>query len=211
MTSARSSAAWARARRLEAHECRRPRGTRNSNSRCRGGIQSVVCGEVRRRRLCAALFPEKDPENQQSGSASGCAALSGFVEGARSMSKKRFANVWDAIEDTPAQAENMKLRSALIMALKDHIARTGLSQSEAAKLLGVTQPRISDLMRGKIELFGLDTLVNLIGAAGLHVEMRVSDAADQKLKSPLFSGPAYAKRSALTNSKLLAISAVVGD
>src|SRR6266404_1069775 len=63
----------------------------------------------------------------------GRAALPGFVEGARSMSKKRFANVWDAIEDTPAQAENMKLRSALIMALNDHIARTGLSQSEAAK------------------------------------------------------------------------------
>jgi predicted XRE-type DNA-binding protein len=91
--------------------------------------------------------------------------------------KKRFANVWDAIEDTPAQAENRKLRSALMMALKDHIARTGLSQSEAAKLLGVTQPRISDLMRGKIELFGLDTLVNMIGAARLHVEMRISDAA----------------------------------
>lgn len=43
------------------------------------------------------------------------------------MSKKRFANVWDAIEDTPAQAENMKLRSVLIMALTDHIAGTGLS------------------------------------------------------------------------------------
>ena len=93
------------------------------------------------------------------------------------MSKKRFANVWDAIEETPAQAENMKLRSTLIMALKDHIARTGLSQSEASKLLGVTQPRISDLMRGKIELFGLDTLVNMIGAAGLRVEMRISAAA----------------------------------
>ena len=93
------------------------------------------------------------------------------------MSKKRFANVWDAIEDTPAQAENMKLRSTLMMALKDHITRAGLSQSEAAKLLGVTQPRISDLMRGKIELFGLDTLVNMVGAAGLHVEMRVSSAA----------------------------------
>jgi len=93
------------------------------------------------------------------------------------MSKKRFANVWDAIEDTPAQAENMKLRSTLMMALKDHITRSGLSQSEAAKLLGVTQPRISDLMRGKIELFGLDTLVNMVGAAGLHVEMRVSSAA----------------------------------
>ena len=93
------------------------------------------------------------------------------------MSKKRFTNVWDAIEDTPAQAENMKLRSTLMMALKDHIVRSGLSQSEAAKVLGVTQPRISDLMRGKIELFGLDTLVNMIAAAGLHVEMRVSSAA----------------------------------
>jgi len=93
------------------------------------------------------------------------------------MSKKRFANVWDAIEDTPAQAENMKLRSTLMMALKDHIVRSELSQSEAAKLFGVTQPRISDLMRGKIELFGLDTLVNMAGAAGLHVEMRVSTAA----------------------------------
>jgi predicted XRE-type DNA-binding protein len=75
------------------------------------------------------------------------------------------------------QAENMKLRSALMTALKDHIARTGLSRSQAAKLLSVTQPRISDLMRGKIELFGLDTLVNMVGAAGLHVEMRISDAA----------------------------------
>ena len=93
------------------------------------------------------------------------------------MSKKRFDNVWDAIEDSPAQAENMKLRSTLMMALKDHIVCSGWSQSEAAKLLGVTQPRISDLMRGKIELFGLDTLVNMVGAAGLYVEMRVSSAA----------------------------------
>ncbi|HTC97242.1 MAG TPA: XRE family transcriptional regulator [Bradyrhizobium sp.] len=93
------------------------------------------------------------------------------------MTKKRFSSVWDAIEDTPPQAENMKLRSALIMALKDHITRAELSQSEAAKLLGVTQPRVSDLMRGKIELFGLDTLVNMITAAGLRVEMRISNAA----------------------------------
>ena len=93
------------------------------------------------------------------------------------MSNERFASVWDAIEDTPAQAENMKLRSALMMALKDHIASEGLSQSEAAKLFGVTQPRISDLMRGKIDLFGLDTLVNMVAAAGMHVEMRVAKAA----------------------------------
>ncbi|SDR63336.1 Predicted DNA-binding protein, contains XRE-type HTH domain [Rhizobiales bacterium GAS113] len=93
------------------------------------------------------------------------------------MSNKRFASVWDAIEDTPAEAENMKLRSALMMALKDHIAREGLSQSQAAKVFGVTQPRVSDLLRGKINLFGLDTLVNMVAAAGLHVEMRIAKAA----------------------------------
>lgn len=92
------------------------------------------------------------------------------------MSNERFASVWDAIEDTPEEAENMKLRSALMMALKGHIAKAGLSQSEAAKLFGVTQPRISDLMRGKINLFGLDALVNMAAAAGLHVEMRVLEA-----------------------------------
>jgi predicted XRE-type DNA-binding protein len=71
----------------------------------------------------------------------------------------------------------MKLRSALVMALKDHVASEGVSQSRAAKVFGVTQPRVSDLMRGKIELFGLDTLVNMLAAAGLHVEVHVAKAA----------------------------------
>lgn len=93
------------------------------------------------------------------------------------MSSRRFDSVWDAIEDSPAQAENMKLRSALMIALKDHIGRSGLSQAKAAKMLGVTQPRVSDLMRGKIDLFSVDTLVEMAGAAGLHVKMRVSRAA----------------------------------
>jgi len=93
------------------------------------------------------------------------------------MNNERFASVWDAIEDTPEEAENMKLRSGLMVALKDHLARTGLSQSQAAKLFGVTQPRVSDLMRGKINLFGLDALVNMASAAGLHVEIHVREAA----------------------------------
>jgi transcriptional regulator with XRE-family HTH domain len=64
-----------------------------------------------------------------------------------------------------------------MMALKDHIARERLSQSEAARLFGVTQPRISDLMPGKMDLFSLDTLVNILAAAGLHAEVHVSKAA----------------------------------
>jgi predicted XRE-type DNA-binding protein len=89
---------------------------------------------------------------------------------------KQFFNVWDAIENTRQEAENMKLRSALMMALKAHLVRTGLNQTDAAKLFGVTQPRISDLMRGKIDLFDLDVLVNMTAAAGMHIEMRVLEA-----------------------------------
>ena len=93
------------------------------------------------------------------------------------MSRQRFNSVWDAIEETASEAENMRLRSVLMIALRDYIEREGLSQAEAARRMGVTQPRISDLMRGKISLFGLDSLVNMLAAVGLHVEAKVSDAA----------------------------------
>ncbi|MCZ2098426.1 MAG: XRE family transcriptional regulator [Anaerolineae bacterium] len=93
------------------------------------------------------------------------------------MSKQRFASVWDATEDTSEAAENMKLRSVLMIGLKEHIARAGLSQSQAAKVFGVTQPRVSDLMRGKINLFGLDALVNMAAAAGLYIDLRIRESA----------------------------------
>ena len=92
------------------------------------------------------------------------------------MTKQRFSSVWDAIEDTPEQAENLKLRAVLMMALKARIAQNKLTQAQAAELFGVTQPRVSDLVRGKVNVFGLDALVNMAAAAGLHVEMRVLEA-----------------------------------
>jgi predicted XRE-type DNA-binding protein len=93
------------------------------------------------------------------------------------MSKKRFASVWDAIEDTPEEAENLKLRSALMVALKAHLARSNLTQAQIAKLFGVTQPRVSDLLRGKLNVFGLDALVNMATAAGLRVKISIREAA----------------------------------
>jgi predicted XRE-type DNA-binding protein len=93
------------------------------------------------------------------------------------MSKKRFASVWDTIEDTPEEAENLKLRSALMVALKAHLARSNLTQAQIAKLFGVTQPRVSDLLRGKINVFGLDALVNMAAAAGLRVKISIREAA----------------------------------
>jgi len=89
----------------------------------------------------------------------------------------RFASVWDALEDTPAAAANMKLRSGLMCALSEHLRQAGLSQRQAAELLGVTQPRVSDLMRGKIDLFGLDAPVNMAVAAGLQVQIELKQAA----------------------------------
>jgi predicted XRE-type DNA-binding protein len=90
------------------------------------------------------------------------------------MKKKRFKSVWDAIEDTPGEAANMKTRSALMMAISSYITQQGWSQAEAATTLGVTQPRISDLMRGKVQLFSIDTLVNMLAGAGFRVEMNVT-------------------------------------
>ena len=91
--------------------------------------------------------------------------------------RKSFDSIWDAIEDDPAQRENMKVRSALMTVLTDFILSEGMTQAQAAKKFGVTQPRISALMRGKVDLFAIDTLVNMLGAAGLHVEMQIGKAA----------------------------------
>ncbi|TDK68051.1 helix-turn-helix domain-containing protein [Sapientia aquatica] len=93
------------------------------------------------------------------------------------MSKNQFTSVWDAIEDTPEEAQNMKLRSSLMRELKNYITHANLSQSDAAKLFGVTQPRISDLMRGKINLFAIDALVTMAANAGMYIEMRILEAA----------------------------------
>jgi predicted XRE-type DNA-binding protein len=116
------------------------------------------------------------------------------------MSNQTFSSVWDAIEDTPEQAQNMKLRSVLMIALKDHITRAGMSQAEAAKHFSVTQPRVSDLMRGKINLFALDALVNMAAAANMRIEMRVSDAPAKRSASTA-SGKAAAHKKPTTSAK----------
>jgi predicted XRE-type DNA-binding protein len=91
----------------------------------------------------------------------------------KQVTKKRFASVCDAIEDTP---ENLKLRSSLMIALKKHLAGTGLSRAQISKVFGVTQSRVSDLMRGKIDVFGLDALVTMAATAGLRVKLSVQTA-----------------------------------
>lgn len=88
--------------------------------------------------------------------------------------KQRFASVWDAIEDTPQQAASMRARSELMMRLTEVILERGMTQAEAADLFGVTQPRVSDLMRGKLNLFSLDTLMDMAATAGMSPTVKVS-------------------------------------
>ncbi|OIR06861.1 helix-turn-helix protein [mine drainage metagenome] len=93
------------------------------------------------------------------------------------MSKQRFQSVWDAIEDTPQLAASMRARSELVIQLTEVIKKRGMTQAEAAKLFGVTQPRISDLMRGKIELFSVDALIDMAAVAGLSPQVKIKKAA----------------------------------
>jgi predicted XRE-type DNA-binding protein len=87
-----------------------------------------------------------------------------------------YTSVWDAIADTPEEAANLRVRSELMDKITDLIADNGWTQAEAASHCGVTQPRINDLLRGRISRFSLDALVNIASALGrrVHVELKAA-------------------------------------
>lgn len=91
------------------------------------------------------------------------------------MSKEQqFNSVWDALEDDPVRAENLKLRSALLVAINEELTSRGMKQSEAAEVLQISQPRVSALRQGKISDFRLDTLVDIAHRLGLHVSIEIA-------------------------------------
>ena len=92
-------------------------------------------------------------------------------------SAKTFANVWDAIEDTLEDAVTMTMRSNVMIAINDEVRGWKTTQVQAARRLGITQPRLNDLLHGKINKFSLDTLMTLASRAGLKVTIDVRSAA----------------------------------
>ena len=84
-------------------------------------------------------------------------------------------NVFADLGFSPEEAANLRLRSQLLTALRKYIERSGMTQAESARRFRVTQPRISDLVRGKLSRFSLDTLVKLAEDAGLDVEFRIRE------------------------------------
>jgi len=93
------------------------------------------------------------------------------------MERQSFANVWDALEDTPQEAANMSMRSSLLIAVEQRVRSWNVTQAEAAKRLAITQPRLNDLLRGRIANFSLDALINLAAHAGLVVRLDIANAA----------------------------------
>jgi len=89
------------------------------------------------------------------------------------MKQQRFRSVWDAIERTPAQAANMKARSEMMLAIRESVEGWQVTQAAAARRLGLTQPRMNDLIRGRINKFSLDALINLAARAGLLIRVEV--------------------------------------
>jgi len=85
-------------------------------------------------------------------------------------------NVFSDLGFSEEEAEHLRIRSTLMIEVRKLIEERKLTQGEAAKLMGVTQPRISDLVRGRIDLFSIDALVGMLARAGVHVEVVLSPA-----------------------------------
>lgn len=89
---------------------------------------------------------------------------------------EKFNDVWDALVDDPAEREVCKIKSSLMAAIAGHIKEHGMTQKEAAKVMGVSQPRLSDAVRAKGDKFTIDMLVDMLARLGLHVEVTLKAA-----------------------------------
>ena len=88
----------------------------------------------------------------------------------------RYDSVWDALADTPGQAANLRARTELMQKIAAIVKEQGWTQVEAARRCGVTQPRMNDLLRGRVSRFSLDALVNIATAIGrkVHFELKAA-------------------------------------
>ena len=94
------------------------------------------------------------------------------------MSKiKSYKNVWNALSATPGEAANMQAKTELLRQIIAIVKKNNWKQVEAAEHCGITQPRLNDMLRGRISKFSLDALVNIAAALGKRVHIELEDAA----------------------------------
>ena len=158
---------------------------RDSNSR-RGRASRSVRRQVSRSSVRAPRVREKDEkdvETQRGGGASSVTRSRRSSPKPKRMTgaplredgrvTRSSGNVFLDIGFPPGEAEHLLVRSRLMMAIEQLIKERGLTQARAARLFGVTQPRVSDLVRGRIELFSIDALVEMLGRAGMALSIRL--------------------------------------
>ncbi len=90
------------------------------------------------------------------------------------MKPQRFKSVWDALEDDPVVRKNLKMRSNLMIAIRKKLDAIHGTQADKAEMIGITQPRLNDLLKGKIEKFRLDMLVNIAHKLKLKVQLKIA-------------------------------------
>lgn len=89
---------------------------------------------------------------------------------------KTYPSIWDALFDDPVEATNLRMRSDLMIAIRQRVGEWAVTQKEAAGRLGITQPRLNRLLKGNIDEFSLDALIALLEPAGLEIEFSVKAA-----------------------------------
>lgn len=92
------------------------------------------------------------------------------------MKVTRHKDVWDGLEDDPAERQRLKMRAALLDALQERIGAWQVTQAEAAKRLNITQPRLNDLLKDRFNKFSLGALFDLATRAGLKVKLSIEDS-----------------------------------
>ena len=141
-----------------------------------GTYRVIYDGKAGRRGLRAARFSEEDPGHEQARRGACQGAIHRTDERRQITKIETFSSVWDALADTPEQAANLRARAELMRQIAAVIETSGWKQAEAAAHCGVTQPRINDLLRGRVSRFSLDALVNIATAIGrrVHVKLEVA-------------------------------------
>jgi predicted XRE-type DNA-binding protein len=113
---------------------------------------------------------------EETGDAETRKPVSGIAERWEMSKPESYASVWDAIADTPGQAANLRARAELMRQIAAFVKQRGWTQVEAASHCGVTQPRINDLLRGRVSRFSLGALVNISTALGCRVRVDLEAA-----------------------------------
>jgi predicted XRE-type DNA-binding protein len=128
-------------------------------------------------RVRSARISKKDASHKPKGSRLGGGKVQATAKKQKLVEEplvmERFDSVWEALGFGPEEAANLTARSSLMMQIEQIIEKAGWTQAEAARRCGVTQPRINDLLRGKINKFSVDALVNMAGALGRRIDFQL--------------------------------------